>query len=54
MERPAFLGPVLGGTPRRLGDLRIGNLGFGGAWSPDGATIVYGIMLTTFSYWQNL
>jgi hypothetical protein len=29
-----------GRNPRRLGDLRIGNLGFGGAWSPDGATIV--------------
>jgi eukaryotic-like serine/threonine-protein kinase len=33
--------PVLGGTPRRLGDLRTGNNSFGGAWSPDGARIVY-------------
>jgi eukaryotic-like serine/threonine-protein kinase len=33
--------PVLGGTPRRLGDLRTGNLAFGGAWSPDGARIAY-------------
>jgi len=40
-EADLWARPVLGGTPRRLGDLRTGNLAFGGAWSPDGARIAY-------------
>jgi Tol biopolymer transport system component len=40
-EEDVWVRPVLGGTPRRLGDLRTGGLSFGGAWSPDGKTIAY-------------
>jgi len=40
-EADLWVRPVLGGTPRRLGDLRTGGGGFGGAWSPDGERIVY-------------
>ena len=40
-EADLWVRPVLGGTPRRLGDLRTGNPSFGGAWSPDGERIVY-------------
>ncbi len=37
LDGPLWTVPVLGGTPRRLGDLA----GHGGAWSPDGQTIAY-------------
>jgi eukaryotic-like serine/threonine-protein kinase len=37
LDGPLWSVPVLGGTPRRLGDLA----GHGGAWSPDGQRIVY-------------
>ncbi len=40
-EADLWVRPVLGGTPRRLGDLRTGLVSFGGAWSPDGAKIVH-------------
>ena len=40
-EADIWVRPVLGGTPRRLGNLRTGDLSFGGAWSPDGARIVH-------------
>ena len=35
--------PVLGGTPRRLGDLRVTNpsFGYGAAWSPDKSRILF-------------
>ena len=35
--------PVLGGTPRRFGDLRVTNpaFGYGAAWSPDKSRIVF-------------
>jgi eukaryotic-like serine/threonine-protein kinase len=37
--------PVLGGTPRRLGELRVTNSmsNYGAAWSPDGSRIVYAL-----------
>jgi Tol biopolymer transport system component/tRNA A-37 threonylcarbamoyl transferase component Bud32 len=35
--------PILGGTPRRLGDLRTGRGSFGAAWSADGAHVVYAL-----------
>jgi serine/threonine protein kinase/Tol biopolymer transport system component len=37
LDGPLWSVPVLGGTPRRLGDLA----GHGGAWSPDGQRIAY-------------
>jgi eukaryotic-like serine/threonine-protein kinase len=37
LDGPLWTVPVLGGTPRRLGDLA----GHGGAWSPDGQRIAY-------------
>jgi eukaryotic-like serine/threonine-protein kinase len=37
LDGPLWTVPVMGGTPRRLGDLT----GHGGAWSPDGQRIVY-------------
>jgi eukaryotic-like serine/threonine-protein kinase len=40
-EEDVWVRPVLGGTPRRLGDVRTGGISFGGAWSPDGARIAY-------------
>ena len=44
-EADLWVRPILGGTPRPLGGLRTGaaynNQSFGGAWSPDGARIVY-------------
>jgi Tol biopolymer transport system component len=40
-EADLWVRPVLGGTPRRLGDLRTGGVSFGAAWSPDGARIAY-------------
>jgi len=40
-EADLWVRPVLGGAPRRLGDLRTGGVSFGGAWSPDGARIAY-------------
>jgi Tol biopolymer transport system component len=40
-EADLWVRPVLGGTSRRLGELRTGLVSFGGAWSPDGARIVY-------------
>jgi len=40
-EADLWVMPVLGGTTRRLGDLRMGNLSFGAAWSPDGTRVVY-------------
>jgi serine/threonine protein kinase len=40
-EADLWLRPVLGGAPRRLGDLRTGNLSTGAAWSPDGASIAF-------------
>src|SRR5207302_7424849 len=36
-DGPLWTGPVLGGTPRRLGNLE----GHGGAWSPDRKSIAY-------------
>jgi len=36
-EGPLWTFPVLGGSPRRLGDLQ----GHGGSWSPDGENIAY-------------
>ncbi len=38
-EADLWVRPVLGGTARRLGDLRTGNRSLGAAWSPDGAWI---------------
>jgi serine/threonine protein kinase len=38
LDGPLWTVPVLGGSPRRLGDLN----GHGGSWSPDGATLAYG------------
>jgi len=35
--------PVLGGTARRLGELRTGNSSFGATWTPDGASVVYSL-----------
>ena len=40
-EADLWVRPILGGTPRRLGDLRTGLVSSGGAWSPDGVRIVY-------------
>jgi eukaryotic-like serine/threonine-protein kinase len=40
-EGDLWVRPVLGGTPRRLGDLRTGSGSFGAGWSPDGERIVY-------------
>jgi eukaryotic-like serine/threonine-protein kinase len=40
-EEDVWVRPVLGGTPRRLGDVRTGGVSFGGAWSPDGEKIAY-------------
>jgi Tol biopolymer transport system component len=40
-EADLWVRPILGGTPRRLGNLQTGFISFGGAWSPDGASIVY-------------
>ena len=37
LDGPLWEVPVLGGTPRRLGNL----VGHGGAWSPDGKSIAY-------------
>src|SRR5262249_7866704 len=44
LDGPLWTVPVLGGTPRRLGDL----VGHGGAWSPDGETIAFGKGNTIF------
>ena len=38
LDGPLWSVPVLGGTPRRMGDL----VGHGGAWSPDGEKIAFG------------
>jgi serine/threonine protein kinase/Tol biopolymer transport system component len=38
LDGPLWTVPVLGGTPRRLGDL----VGHAGAWSPDGEKIAFG------------
>jgi len=38
LDGPLWSVPVLGGTPRRLGELA----GHGGAWSPDGEKIAFG------------
>jgi Tol biopolymer transport system component/DNA-binding winged helix-turn-helix (wHTH) protein len=40
-EADLWVMPVLGGSPRRLGDLRTGWVSFGAAWSPDGTHVVY-------------
>ena len=40
-EADIWVRPVLSGAPRRVGDLRTGLMSNGGAWSPDGARIVY-------------
>jgi eukaryotic-like serine/threonine-protein kinase len=40
-EADLWVMPVLGGTPRRLGDLRTRNSVAGAAWSPDGTRVAY-------------
>jgi eukaryotic-like serine/threonine-protein kinase len=40
-EAALWVRPILGGTPRRLGDLRTASVSFGATWSPDGARIVF-------------